>query len=83
MIIVPDHLLPLIERVRAAPVQEPPIPWRLLEAHAVGGLTDVGFGRRSDLLLVVSSQGRGVFDCVTGQRVARDASMPEPDEDNA
>lgn len=77
---VPDHLLPLIERVRGAPVREPPSPWRLLAAHAVGGLSDVGFGRGSDLLLVVSSQGRGVFDCLTGTRVARDPSMPEVDE---
>lgn len=77
----PDHLLPLIERVRAAPVQEPPLPWRRVAAHAIGGLTDVGFGRASDLLLVVSHQGRGVFDCLTGQRMARDAAMPEPNDD--
>lgn len=78
---VPDHLLPLIKRVRAAPVQAPPKPWRLLAAHAVGGLTDVGFGRGSDLLLVVSSQGRGVLDCLTGTRVARDPDVPEIDEE--
>ena len=32
----------------------------------------MGFGKRSDLLLVVSGQGRGVFDCTTGDRIARD-----------
>jgi hypothetical protein len=62
-------------------VQKPPAPWQLRVAHAVGGLTDVGFGRGSDLLLVISSQGRGVFDCVTGVRVARDAAVLETDED--
>lgn len=79
---VPVHLLPLIARVRAAPVQLPHVPWRLLAAHAVGGLTDVGFGRGTDLLLVVSSRGRGVFDCLTGARVARDPHMPEIGEDD-
>lgn len=79
---VPDHLLPLIERVRAASVQGPPPPWRLVASHAIGGLTDVGFGRASDLLLVVSHQGRGVFDCLTGQRIARDADIPESDDEH-
>src|SRR5262245_35136746 len=77
---VPDHLVPLVRRVRAAAMQKPPTPWQLRAAHAIGGLTDVGFGRASDLLLVVSSQGRGVFDCITGMRVARDSGMPEADE---
>src|ERR1700677_2578198 len=42
---VPDHLLPLIHRVRAAAVQDPPAAWQRRGAHAVGGLTEVGFGR--------------------------------------
>jgi hypothetical protein len=46
----------------------------------VGGLTDVGFGLHSDLLFVVSSQGRGVFDCLTGAKVSRDAFVPTDDE---
>jgi hypothetical protein len=43
----------------------------------VGGLTEVGFGDDSDLLLIVSSQGRGVVDCRTGERVARDRADPD------
>ncbi|MGK3998568.1 hypothetical protein [Sorangium sp. So ce1024] len=78
---VPDHLVPVIRRVRAAPVQDPPAPWQRRAAYAVGGLTDVGFGRGSDLLLVISHSGRGVFDCLAGARVARDASVPEAGED--
>lgn len=54
------------------PVGPPPRPWRNTGVHAVGGLTGVGFGRDSELLLVVSSQGRGVIDCATGLLVARD-----------
>jgi hypothetical protein len=35
-------------------------------------LTDVGFGTDSDLLMVISHNGRGVFNCLTGEKVARD-----------
>jgi hypothetical protein len=66
------HLKPLVDMVAAAPCEEPPLPWRRIAAHAVGGLLAVGFAENSDTLLVVSHQGRGVFDCITGQRVARD-----------
>ncbi|MRG93420.1 hypothetical protein [Polyangium spumosum] len=69
-------------RVRAASVQDPPAPWKRRGVHAVGGLTDVGFGRGSDLLLVVSTSGRGVIDCTGGLRVARDPSVPGPGEDD-
>jgi hypothetical protein len=53
-------------------VQEPPAPWKHLITWAVGGLFQVGYDENSDLLLVLSSQGRGIFDCLTGERVARD-----------
>jgi hypothetical protein len=53
-------------------IDSPPFPWQKVGEYAIGGLTDVGFAENSDLLLVVSSQGRGVFDCITGTRVARD-----------
>ncbi|MEV4806625.1 hypothetical protein AB0K18_42080 [Nonomuraea sp. NPDC049421] len=51
----------------------PPLP--------VGGLTGVGFAPHpdsgEDIILVTSHQARGVIDCVTGQRMARD---PDPDK---
>ncbi|MGH3761715.1 hypothetical protein [Actinophytocola sp.] len=73
-------------RFRHAPVGPPQPPWRPLVAAptavAVGGLLGVGFathpGDGVDLLLVASSQGRGLFDGATGERVARD---PDPDFD--
>jgi len=49
--------------------------WRMTGYVAVGGLTEVGFGRDARFLLIVSHQGRGVVDCLIGERVARD-----PDE---
>lgn len=68
-------------RFRTAPLHPPPPPWRPLPPVAVGGLTGVGFAVHpesgEDLVLVTSHQGRGVLNCVTGQRTARDPD-PEP-----
>lgn len=77
----PNHLGPLIDRVRTAPLRSPPSPWHAGVSYSIGGLLAVGFAPSSDLLLVTSSQGRGVFDCLTGKRLARD-STPASDEDN-
>ncbi|MEM9696740.1 MAG: hypothetical protein AAGA56_29655 [Myxococcota bacterium] len=72
----------LAERVRRASVQPAPPPWIRRCVRSVGGLTDVGFGRGSDMLLVVSSRGRGVIDCATGDLVTRDSSVPTSTEDD-
>lgn len=57
----------------AAPTtHELPSPWRRLPVYGVGGLFQVGYAAGSDLLLVLSSQGRGVFDCIAGEKLARD-----------
>jgi hypothetical protein len=64
-------------RLRRIPLGQPPAPWRRADSYAVGGLTEVGFAEQSDLLLVVSSQGRGLFDCLTGVRIARDPKAPD------
>ncbi len=69
---IPEHLRLLAGRIRTAPIEHPPAPWLPVGHYAVGGLTDVGFGADSEHLLVVSWNGRGVFDCATGERVARD-----------
>jgi hypothetical protein len=74
---VSKHLIPVVRRIRSMPVSPPPPPWRRVGNFAVGGLTGVGFGRGTDMLLVVSHQGRGVFDCSKGERIARDPSLPE------
>ena len=51
-----------------------PTPWKLLKVWGVGGLFQVGYAEDSDLLLVLSSDGLGVFDCLTGEKIARDLS---------
>jgi len=74
-----DHLEPVRQKVRTAQVGKPSLPWSAKSVAAIGGLTEVGFADDSDLLLVFSSQGRGVFDCSTGERVARDRSVENVD----
>src|SRR4051812_46599997 len=69
---IPEHLRLLAGRLRTSHVEPPPAPWVPVGHYAVGGLTAVGFGPGTELLLVASWQGRGVFDCTTGERVARD-----------
>lgn len=67
-----SHLDPLKEQLRALQTVAPPSPWRRVAIVAVGGLRSIGFDRGSELLLVVSSAGRGVIDCRSGEKVARD-----------
>lgn len=74
-----DHLEGVRQRIRNSPVSSPPLPWTRLATRAVGGLTEVGYADDSDLLLVVSSQGRGVVNCRTGELVARDRTDPAHD----
>ncbi len=71
-VMIPEHLRSMVEAIRGAPIRPPPHPWREAGRHAVGGLTGVGFARDTETLLVVSSQGRGVFDCASGSRLVRD-----------
>lgn len=49
-----------------------PEGWEIVTSAAVGGLTDLGFSKKGQYLLVISSQGRGVFDCNSGEKLARD-----------
>jgi hypothetical protein len=67
-----EHLKPLQKKLLSLDIHEVPAPWKLVATFAVGGLRSVGFDRESENLLVVSSQGRGVIDCLKGEKVARD-----------
>jgi WD40 repeat protein len=59
----------ILNRIKSA---ESPDGWEKVTTAAIGGLTDLGFSKSGPYLLVISSQGRGVFDCNTGERIARD-----------
>jgi hypothetical protein len=70
--LIPAHLVSLVTELQRKPVEPPPPPWKSAAIFAIGGLTEVGYAPDTDLLLVISSQGRGVFDCLKGEKIARD-----------
>ena len=57
------------------PVAIPPDPWMRIATVTAEGLQSVGFAPNTELLLMVSAQGREVFDLETGDVVSHD---PEP-----
>ncbi|MEU7292533.1 hypothetical protein AB0A76_04895 [Streptomyces exfoliatus] len=75
------------QRLRArylgAPVMAAPAPWQpVLDARTpIGGLLGIGFAVHPDtghdLVMVVSHDGHGLFDAVTGEKIARDRD-PDP-----
>jgi len=76
----------LRDRFLGAPVMPVPAPWLALPMPytyiPVGGLLGVGFAADpasgADILMVVSHDGRGLFDPFTGAKIARDRN-PDPD----
>lgn len=70
-------------RLLAAPVVPAPEPWRPIPFVPVGGLLGIGFashpGNGHDLVMVVSHDGHGLFDAVTGEKIARDRD-PDPED---
>ncbi len=45
--------------------------WTHKKTFAIGGLENVGYATGQDNLMVLSSQGQGLFDCITGVKIAR------------
>ena len=67
-----EHLEPLKRKLLNLRIEKPPPPWELKTIISVGGLCSVGFDRDTENLLILSHQGRGVVDCLTGEKTARD-----------
>ena len=67
-----DYQSKLRKTLLQLPLTSPPEPWKCVGQFSVGGLTAIGYAPESDLLLAVSHQGRGLFNCRTGDRIARD-----------
>ncbi|GHE26144.1 hypothetical protein GCM10018781_78220 [Kitasatospora indigofera] len=72
------------EQFLSVSVISPPAPWRLVldRRTPVGGLLGIGFALAPDdgrdLVMVVSVDGHGLFDAVTGEKIARDRD-PDPE----
>ncbi|MEU3495406.1 hypothetical protein ABZ747_18195 [Kitasatospora cineracea] len=75
----------LREQFLSVPVVAPPAPWHPVfnRRIPIGGLLGVGFAPAPDdgrdLLMVVSLDGHGLFDTVTGEKIARNRD-PDPDD---
>jgi hypothetical protein len=65
------------ERFLTASVLPTPEPWRRIVYTPVGGLLGIGFashpGNSHDTVVVVSHDGHGLFDAVTGETGADSA----------
>jgi hypothetical protein len=67
-----SYVQTFLRRFRDMTVSPPPAPWRTIGPFAVGGMRSIGFAEGTEMLLVTSSSGRGLFNCRTGERLARD-----------
>ncbi|SHN76973.1 hypothetical protein SAMN05216311_11368 [Chitinophaga sp. CF418] len=45
--------------------------WIYKNTFSVGGLENIGYAPGQDKLIVLSNQGRGIFDCIKGEKIAR------------
>ncbi|WP_455810773.1 hypothetical protein [Pseudomonas graminis] len=62
-----NHIMSLLN------IPDHPPEWHPCVEISVGGLTEIGFSHKHNhLLLVISSSERGVFNCITGEKVVRD-----------
>jgi hypothetical protein len=77
-----DEYEQLRETYRRKEEQDPPPPWRLVPCN-IGGITAVGFGPGTELLLVQTHSGLGVIDVATGRTVARDNEQDKSPDDDA
>jgi len=62
----------LTKIIEAEPLAEPKSPWKKIGAWGIGGMRAIGYSDCSRFIIVETSEGRGLFDCQTGDKVLRD-----------
>ncbi|HCA3406574.1 TPA: hypothetical protein MO340_000248 [Salmonella enterica subsp. salamae serovar 35:g,m,s,t:-] len=67
-----ENRLRVLDLLKKIKTSDSPTGWKKHVEIAVGGLTEVGFSKTTNDLLVISSSGRGLIDCTTGEKIARD-----------
>ena len=67
-----ENICKILEEI---PVAEAPKGWRSKGRIAAGGFEYFGFSETSNILYIASSQGRGLVDMASGEKIARDASI--------
>lgn len=82
---ISDYQQQLRERFLSVHEAPTPAPWHpvLNRRNPIGGLLGTGFAiapdTGHDLVMVVSVEGHGLFDTVTGEKMPRDRD-PDPDD---
>lgn len=71
------HRVKILQQLSTVREIREPEGWRLVVEMAVGGLLYIGFDEHSENLLVVSSTGRSIVDCTTGEKIARNYEPPD------
>jgi len=64
----------LIRRIEDTVLSEPKSPWRRVGNWGIGGMRAIGYSDCSRYIMVETSDGRGLFDCKTGEKILRDRS---------
>ena len=59
----------ILEKIPSA---QSPKGWKRKSTFAIGGLEYFGFAETSDILVVLSTQGRGLIDMAKDEKIARD-----------
>lgn len=62
----------LAKRIEKEPISEPKLPWKKIGVWAIGGMRAIGYSDCSRYIVVETSDGRGLFDCKTGNKILRD-----------
>jgi len=70
-----EKITAILEKIPSA---ENPKGWIKKGSFSVGGFEYFGFAESSDILFVISSSGRGLFDMAKNEKIARDNSIDFP-----
>ena len=62
----------IITKIKNTPLTEPNFPWEKVGAWAISGMRSIGFSECSRYILVETTDGRGLFDSQTGEKISRD-----------
>ena len=75
-----QHREKIAATLEQIPFAQSPEGWTRKCEFAVGGLEYFGFAESSDILFVLSSQGRGLIDMSKNEKIARDDAFDYPSD---
>jgi len=64
----------ILKRIESAPLVAETPYWEKVAHFGIGGMRTVGYSDCSRYILVETNDGRGLFDCATGEKILRDRS---------